>query len=304
VKVAIAGASGFIGSALAVRLTDHGHDVRALTRRPDDYRGAGAPVRADIEDPGSLAAALRDQDAAYYLVHSLAGADFAEKDRAGAQAFAAAAAAANLTQVVYLGGLGDDADDLSDHLRSRREVESILRDAVPTTALRAGIVIGDGSISWEILRQLVTRLPIMITPRWVETRTQPIGLDDALVYLAGVLGRSETIGEVYEIGGPVPLTYRRMMVTVSRLLGHRRLIVPVPLLSSRLSSHWLRLITDVDLTTARALVDSMTNEVVVWDDRLRVLLHHQPVSFETAVIAALAASERRRGTAQGASVFT
>jgi uncharacterized protein YbjT (DUF2867 family) len=289
VKVAIAGASGFIGSALAEVLTGQGHDVRALTRRPEDYRGAGGAVRADIADPASLQAALEGQDAAYYLVHSLDGVDFAERDRAGAQAFGQAAVAADLTQVIYLGGLGEDVDALSEHLRSRREVETILMDLAPTTALRAGIVIGDGSISWEILRQLVTRLPVMITPRWVETRTQPIGLADALVYLAGVLGRPETIGEVFEIGGPEQLTYRTMMETVSRLLGRRRLIISVPLLSPRLSSHWLRLITDVDLTTARALVDSMTNEVIVRDHRLEEMLAHRPVSFEASVLAALSA---------------
>jgi uncharacterized protein YbjT (DUF2867 family) len=290
VKVAIAGASGFIGSALAKVLTDQGHQVRALTRRPDDYRGAGCAVRADISDPTSLRTALQDQDAAYYLVHSLDGVDFAEKDRAGAHAFAEAAVAVGLTQIIYLGGLGEDVDDLSEHLRSRREVETILMETAPTTALRAGIVIGNGSISWEILRQLVTRLPVMITPRWVETRTQPIGLADALVYLAGVLGRPDAIGQVFEIGGPEPLTYRRMMETVSRLLGHRRLIVPVPFLSPRLSSHWLRVITDVYLTTARALVDSMTNEVIVRDHRIEEMLAHRPVSFEIAVAAALSAS--------------
>ena len=185
-------------------------------------------------------------------MHSLADTDFAERDRAGAHAFADAANGAGLTQVVYLGGLGDDDDDLSPHLRSRREVESILLRTAPTTALRAGIVIGDGGISWEILRQLVERLPVMVTPRWVETRTQPIALDDALFDLTGVLGRAEAIGEIYEIGGPEPLTYRRMMQTVSDIMGRRRVIVPVPLLSPRLSSHWLRLITNVDLTTARA----------------------------------------------------
>ena len=296
-KVAIAGASGFIGSALAATLSGQGHEVRALTRRPDDYRGAGSAVRADINDPASLTEALEDQDAAYYLVHSLAGADFADQDRAGAHAFVDAACTAGLRQIVYLGGLGDDTDDLSEHLRSRREVESILMDAGPTTALRAGIVIGDGSISWEILRQLVTRLPVMVTPRWVETRTQPIGLDDALIYLSGVLGRPDAIGEVFEIGGPEPLTYRRMMTTVAQLLDRRLLIVPVPLLSPRLSSHWLRLITDVDLTTARALVDSMTNEVIVRDNRIRELLDHRPVSFEAAVSAALRAREQPGGPA-------
>ncbi len=292
-KVAVAGASGFIGSALTARLVAQGHQVRALTRRPDEYEGAGTPQQADIADPDSLATALEGQDAAYYLVHSLAEVDFADRDRVGARAFAQAAREAQLTQVVYLGGLGDDDDDLSAHLRSRREVESILCDGAPTTALRAGIVIGDGSISWEILRQLVLRLPVMITPRWVETRTQPIGLEDALVYLTGVLGRPETIGEVFEIGGPEPLTYRRMMLTVGRLLGRRLVIVPVPLLSPNLSSLWLQLITDVDLTTARALVDSMTNEVVVRDTRLSTLLQHEPAAFETSVADALDAGVRR-----------
>jgi uncharacterized protein YbjT (DUF2867 family) len=199
-------------------------------------------------------------------------------------------------QVVYLGGLGDDGDDLSDHLRSRREVEMILRDGAPTTALRAGIVIGDGSISWEILRQLVERLPVMITPRWVQTKTQPIGLDDALVDLLGVLGRPDCIGEVYDIGGAEVLTYLDMLAITGRLMGRHRLIVTVPMLSPRLSSRWLRLVTDVDLTTARALVDSLTNEVVVRDRRLDELLGHTPMHFAEAAANALAARVSRRAS--------
>ena len=297
-KVAVTGATGFIGGHLARALTDHGHDVTALTRHPDDYDGAGRAVHADIADAASLGEALDGQEAAYYLVHSLAEQDFAERDREGAHAFAAAATAAGLDQVVYLGGLGNDQDDLSEHLRSRREVERILLEGAPTTALRAGIVIGDGSISWEILRQLVERLPVMITPRWVQTKTQPIALADALVDLVGVLGRADAIGEVYDIGGPEALTYRDMMLIASRVMDRHRIIAPVPLLSPRLSSHWLRIITDVDLTTARSLVDSMTNEVVVRDHRLDELLGHTPMTFAEAAAKALAARAERRAAAE------
>lgn len=286
-KVAIAGASGFVGSKLAAQLAGQGHDITALTRSPAEYRGAGSAVRADVNDARSLVPALEDQDVAYYLVHSLARPDFAERDRSGAHAFAQAAATAGVSQVIYLGGLGEESQGLSEHLRSRREVEKILMDATPTTALRAGIVIGTGSISWEILRQLVIKLPVMITPRWVETLTQPIALSDALFYLTSAMGRQDMVGQCYEIGGPEPLTYRRMMTTVGRLLGHRRVILPVPLLSPRLSSHWLRFITDVDLTTARSLVDSMCNEVVVHDRRIDDLFGHEPMTFEAAASAAL-----------------
>ena len=157
-------------------------------------------------------------------------------------------------------------------------------------------MIGDGGISWEILRQLVERLPAMVTPRWVQTRTQPVALSDAVSYLAGVAGRDDSIGATFEIGGPEALTYRDMLLTVAALTGRRRLIVPVPVLSPRLSSWWLRLVTDVDLTTARALVDSMSNEVVVTDGSLERILAVEPRPFETAARAALAARARRLGT--------
>jgi uncharacterized protein YbjT (DUF2867 family) len=283
VRILVTGASGFVGGHLARTLAGAGHEVRALTRRADRNRGSGTPVAGDIGDRASLTAALEGCDIAYYLVHSLAEPDFAERDRAGARAFAGAAAAAGTPQVV-----GDDADDLSAHLRSRREVEAILAAGTPTTSLRAGVVIGDGSTAWEILRQLVERLPAMVTPRWVQTRTQPIALADALRFLAGVAGVPEAVGRTYEIGGPEPLTYREMMTTVARLTGRRRLIVPVPVLSPRLSSQWLRLVTDVDLPTARALVDSMTNEVVVRDRSIEALVGHTTMTFRVAAEIALA----------------
>jgi uncharacterized protein YbjT (DUF2867 family) len=293
VQILVTGATGFVGRHVAAALDEMGHDVVAMTRHPDRYRGPGRPVAGDIGDATALRAALDGAEVAYYLVHSLDHEDFAERDRAGARAFAAAAADAGVAQVVYLGGLGDDDAELSAHLRSRREVEEILRSAAPTTALRAGIVIGDGSISWEILRQLVERLPAMVTPRWVETRTQPIALDDAVAYLVGVAGVDATVGEVYDIGGPDVLRYRDMLTTMARLTGRHRLIVPVPLLTPRLSSQWLRLVTDVDLTTAAALVDSMTIEVVVRNQRIRDVVDHEPMDFPAAVATALAARARR-----------
>ena len=287
-NVLVTGATGFVGSALCAALVDAGHDVRAMTRRPASYRGPGTAVAGDVADPASLAAALDGCAAAYYLVHSLDSADFAARDRRGAEAFGDAAAAAGLRQVVYLGGLGDEDETLSPHLASRREVEGILRARVPTTVLRAGIVLGDGGISWEILRQLVARLPVMVTPRWVHTRTQPVAVSDAVAFLVGVLGRVEAVGEVYDVGGPDALTYGEMLRVVGRMRdGRLRLILPVPLLTPRLSSHWLRLVTDVDLPTARALIDSMSNEVVVRDRRIEEVTGHRAMGFGQAAERAL-----------------
>jgi uncharacterized protein YbjT (DUF2867 family) len=289
----VTGATGFVGHHLAAALTDAGHDVAAMTRRPEAYTGPGAAISGDIDDEASLRAALEGRDVAYYLVHSLDRKDFVERDRQGAEAFARAATAAGVAQVVYLGGLGDDSDDLSDHLRSRREVERILLGGAPTTALRAGIVVGDGSISWEILRQLVERLPAMVTPRWVQTRTQPIALADIVTYLVEVAGRGDAVGRVFEVGGPEALSYKQMIETVARLTGRHRVIVPVPVLSPRLSSHWLRLITDVDLATAASLVDSMSNEVVVRDRSIEEFTGHRAMGFTDAAAAALAARAQR-----------
>ena len=298
-KVLVTGASGFVGSSLCAALIAAGHDVVAMTRRPATYKGAGTAVHGDVEDPTSLAAALDGCDAAYYLVHSLDSEDFEQKDRQAAGAFGAAAADSGVHQVVYLGGLGRESDDLSDHLASRREVEKILRSLVPTTVLRAGVIIGDGGISWEMLRQLVANLPVMVTPKWVRTRTQPVGIDDVVVFLVGVLGSAKASNETYDIGGPDVLTYGQMLEAVGDMPGGRlKLVVPVPVLSPKLSSHWLRLITDVDATTARALVESMSNEVVVRDRRIETLTNHRAVDFETAARRALEARRVRLEAAE------
>src|SRR4051812_3926658 len=272
-RVLVAGASGFVGRRLCPALVEAGYDVEAMTRHPSTYDGAGEPVFGDVHDPATLGEVLAGCSAAYYLVHSLASKDFERLDASAARAFGSAAARAGVERIVYLGGLGRDADELSPHLRSRREVEQLLSDAgVPVTTLRAGIVIGNGGLSWEMTRQLVERLPLMITPRWVSTRTQPIALDDVVRYLVSVLTVPETTGRAFEVGGDEVLRYSDMMRRVAAVERRPLVILPVPLLSPKLSSHWLSLITDVDAKAGRSLVDSMVNEVVVEDDELHRLI--------------------------------
>jgi uncharacterized protein YbjT (DUF2867 family) len=288
VKVTVAGASGFVGRRLCPELIAAGHEVRAMTRHPDSYQGAGVAVQADVDDGASVVAALRGSDAAYYLVHSLDSANFAHADAAGARTFARAAAEAEIGRIVYLGGLGDDDDDLSAHLRSRREVESLLASTgVPVTTLRAGIIVGHGGISWEMTRQLVEHLPAMITPRWVRTRTQPIAIDDVVRYLVGVLASPEAQGRTFDIGGPDVLEYVEMMRRLATLEGRKTLVIPVPLLSPSLSSRWLSLVTNVDVQTGRSLIDSMANEVVVRENSIRSLVPFEPMDYDAAVLRAL-----------------
>jgi uncharacterized protein YbjT (DUF2867 family) len=287
-KVLVAGASGFVGRRLVPALVEAGHEVRAMTRHPDTYKGPGQAVKGDVHDADSLDAALAGCDAAYYLVHSLDSPDFEQGDAEAAKTFATAAAGAGLQRIVYLGGLGDDSDDLSAHLRSRRQVEKLLgTGGVPVTTLRAGIIVGCGGISWEMTRQLVEHLPAMITPRWVRTRTQPIAVADVIRYLVGVLDKPEAAGKTYDIGGPEVLEYVEMLRRVAVIEGRRRLVVPVPLLSPSLSSRWLALVTDVDTQTGRSLIDSMSNEVVVRDDSIRDVVPFEPMDYDAAVLAAL-----------------
>ncbi len=287
-RVLVAGASGFVGRRLCPALLVADHEVRALTRKPDSYRGAGDAVRGDVHDRSTLDGALRGCDAAYYLVHSLDDPNFEQRDADAARTFARAAAEAALQRIVYLGGLGNDTDDLSAHLRSRREVEQLLGSAgVPVTTLRAGIIVGHGGISWEMTRQLVEHLPAMITPRWVRTRTQPIAVADVVRYLVGVLSAPQAAGRTFDIGGPDVLQYLEMMRRVATIEGRRMLVIPVPLLSPQLSSRWLSFVTDVDVQTGRSLIDSMTNEVIVRDDSIRAVVEFEPMDYDQAVLAAL-----------------
>lgn len=286
--VLVTGASGFVGSNLTAALAADGHEVRAMTRRPQAYRGAGTPVAGDVNDPDSLAEPLAGAEVAYYLVHALASDDFERRDAAAARAFGLAAAEAGVKRIVYLGGLGDDDSKLSAHLRSRRQVERLLGDGgVPVTVLRAAVIIGHGSISWEITRQLAERLPAMITPKWVHTRTQPIAVADVVRYLVGVLDHPDAEGRVFEIGGADVLRYIEMIERVAHARRKAIPSIPVPLLTPSLSSWWLRLVTDVDLRTARNLVDSMVNEVVVRDDSIKQLVPGEPMGYDEAVRAAL-----------------
>ena len=287
--VLVTGATGFVGSRLTTELTGRGTTVRAMTRRPDDYEGEGTAVYGDVADRDSLEKALDGVDVAVYLVHSLDDRDFEAKDAQAARTFGAAAAQAGVRQIVYLGGLGSDDDDLSAHLRSRREVESLLgANDVPVTVLRAAIVVGSGGISWEITRQLVKNLPAMVVPKWAKTMTQPIGIDDVVRYLAGVVDHPDAIGRVFDIGGPEPLSYLQMLEQAAEVMNGRRMpVLTVPLLTPKLSSHWIAFVTDVDTTTGKNLIDSMSTEVVVRDHAIREIVPGEPIAYQDAVRQAL-----------------
>jgi uncharacterized protein YbjT (DUF2867 family) len=288
--VLVTGATGFVGRRLVPVLVDRGHQVRAMTRRPESYDGPGAPVAGDVHDADSLREPLDGVDVAVYLVHSLGDDDFERKDAEAARTFGRVAAEAGVQQIVYLGGLGAEDQKLSPHLRSRREVEGLLGEAgVPITVLRAAIVVGAGGISWELTRQLVKNLPGMVVPKWASTRTQPIAVDDVIRYLAGVIGHPDALGRTFQIGGPDRLSYREMLQVAAEVsIGRRVPILQVPLLSPRLSSYWLALVTDVDVTTGRNLIDSMGTEVLVHDESIRDVVPGEPMPYVEAVRRALA----------------
>lgn len=296
-RILIVGASGYIGGRLASLLSSRGHELVLTSRdaRPLGARFPGATVvEADLLEPSSLTPALKGVEVAYYLAHSMGSGErgFAARDRRSAMNFGSAAAAAGVRRIVYLGGLGDDAANLSPHLASRQQTGRELgAHGVPVTEFRAAIIIGSGSASFEILRHLTERLPIMITPRWVGTRCQPIGIRDALDYLVGSLDHPEVTG-VVEIGGPDILSYGEMMRTYARLRGLRRLMIPVPVLTPRLSSYWVSLVSPVPAGIARPLIEGLRNEVIVRDPGPAAAFGLHPATYETALQRAIDRTDR------------
>jgi len=268
----LTGASGYVGGRLRRALEAGGRLVRCMARRPEYLRPRVADgthvVAGDVLNPSSLPSALRGVHTAYYLIHSMASSsDYAENDRRGAESFAKAAREAGVRQLVYLGGLGQ-GERLSRHLASRQDVGRILRESgIPTIEFRASIVIGSGSLSFELIRALVERLPAMVTPSWVDTPTQPIGVEDLVAYLVAALELPARESIVYEIGGPDRVSYGDLMREYARLRGLRRVMVSVPLLTPRLSSLWLALVSPVYARVGRELIEGMQNATVVQNDR-------------------------------------
>jgi uncharacterized protein YbjT (DUF2867 family) len=286
VRTAVIGATGFVGRALVPVLARRG-EVIAVSRRgtAPDVPGVRA-LAADVTD--SLRGALEGVDVAYHLVHSLGSRNFSGLDRRAAENVAAEAERAGVSQIVYLGGLGEDQPQLSAHLRSRRETAAILASgAVPVTTLRAAVIVGRDSAAFETIVALVDRLPVMVAPRWLSTPTQPIALDDMIRYLAGVAGSTEALGASFDVGGPETLTYGEMIKRIARIRGRRPLILELPVLTPRLSSYWLHLVTPVRAAVARPLIEGLRNPTVAHDDRIRRLLPFPLTGFCDAARRAL-----------------
>lgn len=304
VHLLLTGANGYIGLRLLPALLDAGHRVTAVVRDrrrfPEgDFAAAGGRLRViegDFLKPDALPDFPEDLDAAYYLLHSMGSAgDFAAREEATARAFAAALRRTRCARIVYLGGLVDESRPLSPHLKSRLHVEELLRESgIPLTVLRASIIVGSGSASFEIVRDLAEKLPVMVCPRWVDTLCQPIAIRNVIDYLTGVLERPETAGRTFDIGGPEVLRYRDLLEGYAAVRGLRRWFVPVPFLSPRLSSWWLYWMTSTSFPLARTLVDSMKNETVCRDAAIREFLAPPLLDYREAVDKALARIAQNR----------
>jgi uncharacterized protein YbjT (DUF2867 family) len=294
VRVLVTGGTGYIGGRLVPALTRSGHDVRCFARdaaRLTD-RFPGVEVAAgDVFDRDSVVAAMRGCNVAYYLIHSMTDArrDFTRRDREAATIFGEAARDAGVERIIYLGGLGADGPELSRHLRSRHEVGALLGAAgVPVTEFRAAVIVGAGSVSFEMVRYLTERLPVMVAPRWVKSRIQPIHVLDVIAYLVAALTNAESTGRIIEIGGADVLTYGDMMRRYARVRGLVRKLLIVPVLTPRLSSYWVHLVTPIPAAIARPLIDGLANEVIVHDDGARRIFPAiVPIGYDEAVTRAL-----------------
>ena len=300
--ILVTGSTGYIGGRLVPRLLEIGYRVRCLVRDPARLQGrpwqrAVEIVAGDVLQPESLAPAMHGVRAAYYLVHSLGGgADFHQRDLSAASYFSGAARVAGIERIVYLGGLAEASPGLSEHLRSRQQTgDSLRRAGVPVTEFRAGVIVGSGSVSFEMIRYLTERVPVMICPRWVYTRTQPIGIREVLDYLTAALAVPESGGRIIEIGGSEVVTYGKMMTIYAEVRRLKRWMVPVPVLTPRLSSYWVNLVTPIPAFIARPLIEGMRNENIVRDPSAQQLFPHiQPVSYRTSVERALVALQPSR----------
>ena len=294
----VTGATGYVGGRLVPELLEAGYRVRVMARTPSKLEGRPwqphvEVAEADAHDPEAVRAALEGVDVAYYLLHSIGtGKDFAATERRTAEIFASAASSAGVRRIVYLGGLDPEGEDLSEHLASRSEVGKVLlASGVPTAVLRAGVIIGSGSASFEMLRYLTERLPVMVTPRWVHSRIQPIAIRDVLRYLVGCADLPPDVNRGFDIGGPDVLTYLDMMQRFAAVAGlKKRRILPVPVLSPSLSSHWVNLVTPVPRGLARPLVESLRNTAVVSEHDIAKYVPDPPeglIGYERAVELAL-----------------
>lgn len=297
-KIAVIGATGYVGGRLVALLCESGYQVAAIGRSISKMNSRAWArnknielICADVYDKTSLEKALIGVDVAYYLVHSMnsSNKDYQKSDRLAANNMCDASTSTNLKRIIYLGGLGDEGEGLSQHLKSRAEVAAILsKGVVPVTVLRAAMIIGSGSASFEILRYLTDRLPIMITPKWVSTPNQPIAIRNVLKYLVGCLEHEETAGETYDIGGSEVLTYRSLMNTYAEEAGlRRRIMLPVPVLTPRLSSYWIHLVTPISASIARPLAEGLKNPVVCKDNRIKTIISQELLSPRQAIALAI-----------------
>ncbi len=291
-RILLTGANGYIGTRLLFKLVEQGHEVVAVARRPNSvkfpqkYKKQVTVISGDLLQRESLAAIPKNIDAAYYLVHSMGRRyeDFERLDKKAAENFVSLIGQTLCQQIIYLTGLISDKASLSRHLSSRFEVENILRTAkAPLTALRAGIIIGSGSASFEIIRDLVEKLPIMVAPKWIRSKCQPIAIPDVLFYLTSVLKNKECLGQTFDIGGPDVLSYKEMLEGYAKQRKLFRLIITVPVLTPRLSSYWLILITATNYYLARALIESVKNDAVCHDHRIIKVLSHRCLTYQEAL---------------------